>query len=75
MASTTVIPKIIKVHPRFICDEKGRRKEAVISYSEYKEIKSLIEDYYDGICIEQRKGDKGIPLEEVEGELKADGIL
>ncbi len=69
------IQKSIEFHPKFVVNSKGKRTEAIIPYEEYKELQRLLEDVADIICVETRRGEKGIPLSEVKKELENDGIL
>jgi hypothetical protein len=72
---TLTIPKGLKLHPRFIVDEKGKKTEAVIPYREFVDMQDLLEDYFDILCAESRLDEEGVTLEELEKELKADGTL
>jgi DNA polymerase III sliding clamp (beta) subunit (PCNA family) len=77
--STITLPqktrKKITFHPKFVVNSEGKRTEAIIPYKEFKELQKLLEDVADIICIEARRREKGIPLEEVKRELEKDGVL
>lgn len=69
------INKSIELHPKFVVNLDGKRTEAIIPYEEFKELQRLLEDVADIMCVEARRGEKGIPLNEVKKELANDGIL
>ncbi len=57
---------------QYIVDEHGRRKAVIISYRAYRR---LMEDIADLRCIEERKNEEAIPLEEVLKELRDAGRI
>ena len=67
--------KSVNFHPRFVVDENGKRTGALIPYREFRKLQELIEDILDIACVETRRKEKGIPLEEVRKELEKDGVL
>ncbi len=73
--SISTIPRQLKLNPRFTYDEKGKKREVIISYANYRKIERILEDFFDGLSAEMRRGEKGIPLKEVERELKENGVL
>lgn len=57
---------------RFVTDEKGRRVAIQIDLKKYG---AVLEDFWDGLISESRRGEKGIPLERVKAGLVARGRL
>jgi len=57
---------------KYIVDEKGRKKAVVIPINEYRE---LLEDLHDLAVVAERRDEPTISLEELEEELKRDGLL
>ena len=53
-------------------DEKGKKKAVVIPISEYREV---LEDLHDLAVVAERQDEPTISLEELEEELKRDGLL
>jgi len=67
--------KSFDFHPRFVVDENGKPTEAIIPYDEYLRLREMLEDILDLACVESRRKEKGIPLQEVRRELEEDGIV
>jgi len=57
---------------KYIVDEKGRKKAVVIPIAEYRE---LLEDLHDLAVVAERRDETTVSTEEVERELKRDGLL
>ena len=57
---------------RFITDEKGRKRAVILDIKLYQEI---LEDLEDLRLLAERKDEATGSLEEVEGRLKAKGLL
>ena len=57
---------------KYIVDEKGKKKAVVIPINEYRE---LLEDLHDLAVVAERRDEPTISLEELEEELKRDGLL
>jgi hypothetical protein len=51
---------------QFLTDEKGRKVAVQIDLRKYG---AIWEDFYDGLVSEQRRKEKGIPLETVKADL------
>ena len=50
------------LHPKFIVDEKGRRKGVILSIKEFNETVELIEDALDVKLIEEVKNQPTVPV-------------
>jgi hypothetical protein len=57
---------------RYITDEKGNKKEIILSLQDFEE---LMEDYADLAFVAERKNEDTIPHNTVLEELKKDGLL
>ena len=57
---------------QFVTDAQGTRVAVQLDLKEWGE---LWEDIYDNIVADSRKGEPTIPLEQVEAELQAEGLL
>ena len=57
---------------RYITDEKGNKKEIILSLQDFEE---LMEDYTDLAIVAERKNEDTIPHNTVLEELKKDGLL
>ncbi len=57
---------------RFITDAKGRRVAIQIDLKKYG---AVLEDFWDGLISESRRGEKGVPLEKIKADLVARGRL
>lgn len=51
---------------QFLTDEKGQKVAVQIDLRKHR---AIWEDFYDGLVSEQRRKEKGIPLETVKAEL------
>ena len=59
-------------HPKYIVDEKGKKKSVVLSIKDYEALLQEIEDLAD---IAERRDEPTKPHQEFIVELKADGYL
>jgi hypothetical protein len=57
---------------QFLTDEKGRKVAVQIDLRKYG---ALWQDFYDGLISEQRRKEKGVPLETVKADLIKRGRL
>lgn len=57
---------------QFLTDEKGRKVAVQIDLRKHK---AVWEDFYDGLVSEQRRKEKGVPLETVKADLIKRGRL
>jgi hypothetical protein len=57
---------------QFVTDADGRKVAVMLDLAEWGE---LWEDIYDNMIADQRAGEPGVPLEEFESELRAEGLL
>ena len=57
---------------RYITDEKGNKKEVILSLQDFEE---LMGDYADLAVVAERKNEETIHHEKVLEELKKDGLL
>jgi prevent-host-death family protein len=62
---------------QFVVDEKGRRTAVVLPIEEYEALMEAAEDLADLRAADEARaeGGEGIPLEEVEARLRAEGKL
>jgi len=61
-----------KVHPKYIIDDKGKKKSVVLSLSEFQE---LIEDIEDLAAVAERRDESTISHKKFLDELKNDGLI
>jgi hypothetical protein len=57
---------------QFVTDNKGRRVAVLIDLKKHG---ARLQDFWDGTVSESRRGETGIPLEKVKGELIKRGRL
>lgn len=57
---------------QYLTDEKGQKVAVQIDLRKHR---AIWEDFYDGLVSEQRRREKGIPLETVKAELIRRGRL
>ncbi|HEX8423517.1 MAG TPA: hypothetical protein VF634_08900 [Pyrinomonadaceae bacterium] len=57
---------------QFVTDSDGQRIAVLLDLKEWGE---LWEDIYDNMLADERAGESSMPLEEFEGELRAEGLL
>ena len=57
---------------QFLTDEKGRKVAVQIDLRKHG---ALWDDFYDGLISEQRRKEKGVPLETVKADLIKRGCL
>ncbi len=57
---------------RFVTDEKGRKVAVQIDLKKYG---AIIEDFWDGLISESRRGEKDLPFEKVRADLVKRGRL
>jgi hypothetical protein len=57
---------------QFVTDEKGRKVAVQIDLKRYG---AVLEDFWDGLISESRRGEKGIPLERIKADLVKCGRL
>ncbi len=48
----------MKINPKFICDEKGKRKVAIITMRQFEKLADKLEDYYDYLAVRKIKKQK-----------------
>lgn len=53
------------LHPRFVVDEKGRRKSVLLPYKDYKELIELAQDVIDARLIDEVRNEPTVSWEEV----------
>ena len=58
--------------PEYIVDGKGRKTKVILPVREYER---LLEDLYDLKKAATVRGEESVPWEEVQEELKRDGLL
>ena len=60
-----------KIKPRFVCNEKSKRRGVFLTVKDFEILIEGLEDYEDyGLIKERKKGEQvGIPLEEVKARL------
>ena len=63
---------IKNINPKFILDEKGKKKSVVLSISKYNE---LLEDIDDLAKVAERREEYTLSHEELVKQLKKDGLL
>ncbi len=61
-----------KLNERFIVDENGKKKAAILSIEEYEE---LLADIHDLAIVAERRDEDTIDLEDLKEKLKKDGLL
>lgn len=54
----------LSIHEKFVTDDKGRKKEVILSLTEYQKILNLLEDLADISYIKKHKKDERITIEE-----------
>jgi len=71
------IAKFRKKVKQYLVDEKGRRTAVVLPIEEYKALLEAARDLADLRAADEARaeGGEGIPLEEVEARLRAEGKL
>jgi hypothetical protein len=57
---------------RFVVDAKGRKVAVQIDLKKYG---AILEDFWDGLISESRRGEKGIPYQEIRADLVKRGRL
>lgn len=57
---------------QFLVDAEGRRTSVVLPMAEYE---ALLEDLEDLAAVAERRNEESVSLEEVEAQLKLDGLL
>jgi hypothetical protein len=57
---------------QFVTDEKGRKLAVQIDLKRYG---AVLEDFWDGLISESRRGEKAIPLERIKADLVKCGRL
>jgi len=62
----------LKLNPRFVTDERGRKTAVILSITEYSE---LLEDLSDLAIIAERREEPTLSHKEFTAELKNDGLL
>jgi PHD/YefM family antitoxin component YafN of YafNO toxin-antitoxin module len=67
----------MSLHPQFIVDTNGDKRGVVLPLGEYNRLLEMLEDVLDAADLDQAaRGDEAmIPYEEVQKELRAEGIL
>src|SRR5438105_3298688 len=67
----------ISVHPQFVVDEHGEPKAVQLSVAEFEALMELIEDYTDGLALDQaiETAEGFTDAEEVFARLRAKGKL
>ena len=63
---------MIKIREKFIFGSDGRKKEVVIPYRDYE---NLREDLHDLAIVAERRNEKAYPWEEIKKKLKIDGLI
>ena len=61
-----------KLNERFIVDENGKKKAAILPIEEYEE---LFADLHDLAIVAERRDETTINFEELKHKLKKDGLL
>ena len=77
MTITTKTRRTRRKPPQFIVDEKGRRIGVVLTLRQYQALLQRIEDLEDIQAAKEAlaEGGEGIPWEEFERQLRAEGKL
>ncbi|HEX3559280.1 MAG TPA: hypothetical protein VHU19_08745 [Pyrinomonadaceae bacterium] len=57
---------------QFVTDTEGRKVAVLLDLEEWGE---LWEDIYDNILADERAGEPSAPFDELEAELRAEGLL
>lgn len=67
----------MKLHPKYVVDEQGSRKEVILSSEEFSRLMNILEDQLDAADLDQAiKTDRdAVPYEQVRANLKAEGRL
>ncbi len=60
------------VREQYVVDSKGRKTGVLLSLEQYKK---LLEDLHDLAMVAERRDEQPITLEELEHQLKKDGLL
>ena len=77
MTTTTRTRKTRRKPPQFVVDEKGRRTGVLLTLRQYQALLQRIEDLEDIQAAKEAlaEGGEGIPWEEFERQLQAEGKL
>ena len=59
-------------HEQYVVDAEGKKTAVILPVARYEQ---LLEDLHDLAVVAERRAEKPISLEEMEGRLKADGLL
>ena len=67
----------MSLHPQFIVDSKGAKSGVVLPLAEYNRLLDMLEDVLDASDLDKAAGEAEamIPYEEVQKELRAEGIM
>lgn len=67
----------MKLHPKYVVDEQGSRKEVILSSEEFSRLMEIVEDQLDAVDLDQaiKTDHDAIPYQQVRDELRAEGRL
>ena len=57
---------------KFIVDEKGKKTAVILPLRRYRK---MLEDLHDLAVVAERRAEESIPLEQMKGRLKKDGLV